>query len=275
MGLRRTYSSCSLSSVQTVDLSSESESELGAYSIRTKKLHNMHSMNMKYSLEYDSEYEASIGSSLSDEEDEEEIIVDLNPRAMAQLPRHLQMIIIEMHAERYVRLKMEDPDIRVMPDDYWIRPLQPVRPTYLSRFPTPLLALPQPIIRNDTPRGMPDYTSNRQAFVQSLGPGNPRRWSAQPTTSGNAFAASQSMGYGHRRHLRRNSQVHAKPEREFRVLNSYHQPLPANLVVNQKHQKQRTRRGSRLKSLSIKPVASNLRDHVKKSFSRLNKWMKA
>ncbi|EED19890.1 hypothetical protein TSTA_031490 [Talaromyces stipitatus ATCC 10500] len=195
---------------------------------------------------------ASVGSSLSDDMvDEEEIFVPLNPRALAAIPSRLQKIMREIQAERYETLKKEYPDLRVMTADYWIKPVEHVRkkPIRYDRAPTPLyFAVPPPTSRWATHSGVANYASHAQ----------------RPTTS-------------HGCSLTRSAQMLNKrvaPARESRVLNGYHQPMPPNLAVNQKHRKHHNRRSSGLRSLSVKPVASNLRARLKRSLSRLNKWMK-
>ncbi|EEA27428.1 hypothetical protein PMAA_023040 [Talaromyces marneffei ATCC 18224] len=89
---------------------------------------------------------ASVGSSLSDDmADEHEIFVNLNSRAMAAIPMRLQNIMCEIQQERYDRLRQENPNLRVMPADYWIKPVEPVRkkPVRYNRAPTPLRRIMQ------------------------------------------------------------------------------------------------------------------------------------
>jgi hypothetical protein len=216
-------------------------------------------------------------------EDEEEIIVCLNHRAMAMLPRRLQVVMMQMHTQRYSRLKMENPEVRVMQEDYWITPPEPLGPTPIKRAPTPLLAMPQRIVSSTTYEygSRPGYESGQsayaqaEAYIQTFGPGNnPRRWGAQATPSRNAFATSHPVNFS-RRQIRQNSQGISQPEKGFRVISGYHRPLPPNLEFTQRHHNANIRGGSGLKSLTTKPVASSLRKSLKRSLSRLNKWIKS
>jgi hypothetical protein len=219
---------------------------------------------------------ASVGSSLSDDmADEEEIFVNLNARAMAAIPNRLQKIMCEIQQERYDRLKKENPDLRVMPADYWIKPFEPVRkkPVRYDRAPTPLyLAMPPSANKRNAFQQMANHAARGHPTLQSLGPGDRYRWATHPEAVDYASRPTASHGCS----PTRNAQTlhdRTAPTRDFRVLNGYRQPVPSNLVLKQKLRKQQ-RRPSGLRSLSVKPVASNLRDRLKRSLSRLNKWMK-
>lgn len=207
---------------------------------------------------------ASIGSSLSDDmADEEEIFVNLNTRAMAAIPNRLQKIMCEIQQERYDRLKKENPNLRVMPADYWIKPVEPVRkkPVRYDRAPTPLyLAMPPSVNKRNAFQQMAKNAAKGHPTLQSLGPGDRYRWATHPGGVDHASRPNTSHG--------------CSPTQEFRVLNGYRQPVPPDLVLKQKLRKPQTRRASGLRSLSVKPVASNLRARLKRSLSRLNKWMK-
>lgn len=219
---------------------------------------------------------ASVGSSLSDDmADEEEIFVNLNARAMAAIPTRLQKAMCEIQQERYDRLKKENPNLRVMPADYWIKPVEPVckKPARYDRAPTPLyLAIPPSANKRNAFQQAANHAARGQPTLQSLGPGDRYRWATHLGVVNHASRPTTSHGYS----PTRSAQLlhdRATPTREFRVLNGYRQPVPANLVLKQKLRKQQ-RRPSGLRSLSVKPVASNLRDRLKRSLSRLNKWMK-
>lgn len=212
-------------------------------------------------------------------EDEEEIIVCLNSRAMAMLPRRLQIIMRQMYSQRYTRLKLENPDVRVMPEDYWITPPESLGPTPTKRAPTPLLAKPQRIVSSTAyEEGFrAGYESSQgvyaqaEAYIQTFGPSNnPRQWDTQVRPSRNAFATSHPVNFS-RRQLRQNGQRISQPENSFHVFHGYHKPLPPNLEFTQQYHNGNIRGGSTLKSLSI----SNLRKGIKRSLSRLNKWMKS
>ncbi|RAO64490.1 uncharacterized protein BHQ10_000502 [Talaromyces amestolkiae] len=206
----------------------------------------------------------SIGSSLSDDmADEEEIFVNLNTRAMAAIPNRLQKIMCEIQQERYDRLKKENPNLRIMPADYWIKPVEPVRkkPVRYDRAPTPLyLAMPPSANKRNAFQQTTNHAARGHPTLQSLGPGDRYRWTAHPEIVDYASRPTTSHG--------------SAPTREFRVLNGYRQPVPPDLVLKQKFRKPQNRRPSGIRSLSVKPVASNLRARLKHSLSRLNKWMK-
>lgn len=223
---------------------------------------------------------ASVDSSLTDDmTDEEEIFVCLNPKAMAAIPRRLQNVMREIQAERYERLKVENPKLRVMPADYWIRPVRPVqrKPITYNRAPTPLyFALPEPGDKRNAFQGMINPASRVNPTIQSLGPGHHYRWVASPTTARYTSQAQRPVtaGYRSRNHSAHTLHSRVPPTNEFQVLNGYRQPMHPNMVFNQEHKQHRHRRSLGFRSLSVKPVASNLRDRLKRSFSRLNKWMR-
>lgn len=212
-------------------------------------------------------------------EDEEEIIVCLNSRAMTMIPRRLQMTMRQMYSQRYTRLKLENPDVRVMPENYWIMPPEPLGPTPIKKAPTPLLAKPQRIVsstayqegfRAGYESGQSVY-AQAEAYIQTFGPGkNPRQWGTQVRPSRNAFATSHPVNFS-RRQLRQNGQGISQPGNSFHVFHGYHKPLPANLEFTQRHHNGNIRGGPGIKSLSI----ANLRKGIKRSLSRLNKWIKS
>lgn len=207
---------------------------------------------------------ASVGSSLSDDmADEEEIFVNLNTRAMAAIPKRLQKIMCDIQQERYDRLKKENPNLRVMPADYWIKTFEPVRktPVRYDRAPTPLyFAMPPSANKRTAVQQMANHEARVHPNLQSLGPGDRYRWVTRQGVVDYASRPTTSHG--------------CSQTREFRVLNGYRQSVPSDLVLNQNLAKPRNRRPSGLRSLSVKPVASNLRARLKRSLSRLNKWMK-
>lgn len=206
----------------------------------------------------------SIGSSLSDDMvDEEEIFVNLNTRAMAAIPNRLQKIMCEIQQERYDRLKKENPNLRIMSADYWIKPVEPVckKTVRYDRAPTPLyLAMPASTNKRNAFQQMANHAARGYPTLQSLGPGDRYRWTAHPGIVDYVPRPTTSHG--------------SVPTKEFRVLNGYRQPVPPDLVLKQKLRKPQARRPSGIRSLSVKPVASNLRARLKRSLSRLNKWMK-
>ncbi|KAE8556870.1 hypothetical protein TMatcc_004281 [Talaromyces marneffei ATCC 18224] len=219
---------------------------------------------------------ASVGSSLSDDmADEHEIFVNLNSRAMAAIPMRLQNIMCEIQQERYDRLRQENPNLRVMPADYWIKPVEPVRkkPVRYNRAPTPLyLAIPPLADRRNAFQQTTNHAARGYPTLQSLGPGDRYRWAAHPGVVNHASRPTTAYSCSPTRSAQLLHERTA-PAREFRVLNGYRQPVPPDLVLKQKLRKQH-RRPSVLRSLSVTPVASNLRDRLKRSLSRLNKWMK-
>lgn len=215
---------------------------------------------------------ASVGSSLSDDVvGEEEIFVHLNTAALAAIPRRLQKSICQMYAERFERLKKENPDLRIMPADYWIKPVASIgkKPIYFNRVPTPLYLARQTSARQSSAahHQSVDRVKGHHPTLYSLGPGHRYRWVAQWS---NIAGESPSSNLNTQM-----PQGHAVPSKEFRVLNGYRQPVPPNMVINHKLRKRSTGQASGLKSLSIKPVASNLRARLKRSLSRLNKWIKS
>ncbi|OKL60664.1 hypothetical protein UA08_04024 [Talaromyces atroroseus] len=277
MGLRKSYVGHSSSSLP-MPTTYHQPKALGIQVVRSNKPHYQHTPDIDFNKQADYFSDrVSVGSSLSDDmADEEEIIVHLNERALAEIPKPLQNVMREIQAERYERLKKENPNLRVMAADYWIRPVERVhRKTIYNRAPTPLyFALPSSTNkRNERANG----ASRANPTIQSLGPGHCYRWAAHPAADGDSLHAQQRQKTSNPRYQNHSAQhlhSHPHPTKEFRVISGYRQPVPANLVVNQKLRKHKNARPSGLKSLSVKPVASNLRASLKRSLSRLNKWMK-
>jgi hypothetical protein len=266
MALRKSYFSQSSSSLPT-PAAYRQPKPLGIQVVRSNKPHYQYPPHIDFDREVDYFNDcASVGSSLSDDMvDEEEIFVRLNERALAEIPKPLREVMREIQAERYERLKKENPDLRIMPADYWIRPVEKVRrkPIIYDRSPTPLyFALPSSRNKRN------GFATRANPTIQSLGPGHCYRWVAHP--DGN----SQQRPKTPRNHSAQPLHSYPHPTKEFRVISGHRQPVPPNLVVKQKLRKHKNARSSGLRSLSVKPVASNLRARLKRSLSRLNKWMK-
>jgi hypothetical protein len=240
-------------SVETLNLPSGADHGLGAELIKTKP-----PLAWK-SLRIDSD-EESIGSSLDEDAvDEDEVIFALNEKALAQLPSHLQKIMQQIQAERFSRLSKEDPALRVRPASFCYK--HPSSVHEKDSFSVPSWLTMPPEIEYPAAVG--------NAFSSSLGANDrtSRRWSAQPGLQTNAFVKQRpaSVAGYHNRSTQTMLLVN-----DFRQFNKYHIPQ-----ASPKIEKQATgSRTSGFRSLSLKPVASNLRARMRKSIQRLNKLVR-
>lgn len=236
-------------SVETLELPSGADHSLGAELIKTKS-----PLTWK-NLCIDSE-KKSIGSSLDEDAvDEDEVIFALDRNALAQLPSHLQKNMLQIQAERFSRLSKEDPTLRVRPANFCYKPDNFVQGKDSFSVPS-WLSMPPQI---EYPAAMDS------AFTRSLGANDrtTRRWSAQPDHQANAFVKQRPAsvaGYHHR------STQTMLLVNDFRKFNEYHKPQGSPKIEKQTNGDWT----SGFRSLSLKPVASNLRARMRKSIQRFN-----
>ncbi|KAL1969610.1 hypothetical protein VTN77DRAFT_8163 [Rasamsonia byssochlamydoides] len=233
--------------------------------------------DMRFDRDTESDSEESSASSDEDDEvDEEEVIFALDESAMAELPLHLQNIMREIQYERFHRLSRENPNLKIRTDNSDRSPPKggPIHGERSVSMP-PWLATPPDFGQVMNYRrfeleypALPDPEFSRSLNANAR---TKQTWSATPASQANAFGKPRAVSAAARFYLNRGTQTTSLPQpQKERKAKKHRRSHKRAKLDNERN----GARNSRFSSLALKPVATNVRARVKKSFQKLNKLIK-
>lgn len=260
------FNSRSSNFMESFIIPTSSDPSLGAELTATKPRHVSWN-GLGYDPDTESESEET-DTSDDCEEDEEEVIFALDESAMAELPLRLQNIMREIQAERFIRLTRENPNIKIRTDSFYCgHPREgnsASMPPWLAASPDFEHATNFRHFQQEYP-ALPDPALSRSlnANVRTKQP-----WIATPACHANAFGRPRAVSATAHSYLNRGPQAMPQPQKD-RSASRRRQSLKRPNLEDKKNGGY-----SRFSSLSLKPVATNVRARVKKSFQRLNRLIR-